>query len=85
MFQPPLAAADSVEDIEDPHHLSLEEEKRHRIEEQRRKKVPDLIDISGLICFTQTENHAFKVVKDKLFIQRRLASLRNTFRSLVKR
>ena len=27
----------------------------------------------------------FKVVKDKLFIQRRLASLRNTFRSLVKR
>ena len=39
MFQPPLAATDSVEDIEDPHHLSLEEEKRHRIEEQRRKKV----------------------------------------------
>ena len=58
-----LPAADSVEDIEDPHHLSLEEEKRQRIEQQKWNKVE----------------------KDKLFIQRNLASLRNTFRALVKR
>ena len=34
-----MHAADSVEDIEDPHHPSLEEEKRRRIEEQKWKKV----------------------------------------------
>ena len=52
-----------VQDIEDPHHPSLEEEKRRRAEQYKSSAIED----------------------KKLFIQRNLASMRNTFRALAKR
>ncbi len=54
---------DMVQDIEDPNHLSLEEEKRRRAEQYKSKAVED----------------------KKLYIQRNLASMRTTFRTLAKR
>ena len=53
------AAADSVEDIEDTLHPSLEEEKRQRIEEQKWKKVQCSFTNTVIIPYSDTIGNDF--------------------------